>query len=94
MREHPRKRPILPADRIRKQLATAHRKQYPERMATTYTIRPSYGAELYIGEEGDIVIHQDTGRDAATIVLTPAEAEAAMKHIQQLLIELRGRDTK
>ena len=56
---------------------------------TSFTIHPSYGAELYITEQGKIAICQDQpGIDDVTIVLTPAEARLAIEHIQQLLLQI------
>ncbi len=54
---------------------------------TTYTIPPSYGAEIKINEEGNIVIYQ--GENDA-ILLTPGETEKVIAILQKLLLELRN----
>lgn len=91
VRKHPAinlARPIS-SHHIRNNLATAHTNLYSKRMDTTFTIPPSYGAEIYIGAEGHIVIRQDNPADGEiTVILTPEEARLAIQHIQQLLLKL------
>lgn len=54
-------------------------------MSTSYTITPTYGAEVFINEENNIVITQG---EEDTVILTPAEAQLLVEYIQKLLLEL------
>ncbi len=62
--------------------------------AMEYKIKPRYGCEVYIGQEGHICILQESsimgGGDDATIVLAPDEARDLICILQRVLQDLES----